>query len=115
MPESLPSPKTGSLWHAPTSFRRSRSQRKASTGIRSEPKISDLRVRSEIFPLAESFEAVRLALERESEHRRHLAAEPIAVKPATGIAPLLAGLTDRQAATGLPPPYLPKDEQGDDT
>ena len=29
--------------------------------------------------------------------------------------PLLARLIDRQAATGLPPPYLPKDEQGDDT
>ena len=41
--------------------------------------------------------------------------EPIDVKPATGIAPLLARLIDRQAATGLPPPYLPKDEQGDDT
>ena len=41
--------------------------------------------------------------------------EPIDVKPATGIAPLLARLLDRQAATGLPPPYLPKDEQGDDT
>lgn len=33
--------------------------------------------------------------------------------PARGIAPLLAGLIDRQAATGLPPAYLPKDE-GDD-
>jgi hypothetical protein len=41
--------------------------------------------------------------------------EPIDVKPTTGIAPLLARLLDRQAATGLPPPYLPKDEQGDDT
>ncbi len=40
---------------------------------------------------------------------------PIDVKPATGVAPLLARLIDRQAATGLPPPYLPKDEQGDDT
>ena len=40
---------------------------------------------------------------------------PIAVTPAAGIAPLLARLIDRQAATGLPPPYLPKDEQGDDT
>jgi len=35
------------------------------------------------------------------------------VPPAGGIAPLLAKLIDRQAATGLPPPYLPKDE-GDD-
>src|SRR5271169_1612621 len=41
--------------------------------------------------------------------------KPIDVKPATGVAPLLARLIDRQAATGLPPPYLPKDEQGDDT
>jgi putative transposase len=40
---------------------------------------------------------------------------PIDVKPATGIAPLLARLIERQAATGLPPPYLPKDEEGDDT
>ena len=42
-------------------------------------------------------------------------AQPMDAKPATGIAPLLARLIDRQAATGLPPPYLPKDEQGDDT
>jgi hypothetical protein len=41
--------------------------------------------------------------------------EPVGVKPATGIAPLLARLIDQQAATGLPPPYIPKDEQGDDT
>jgi putative transposase len=38
-----------------------------------------------------------------------------AVPPASGIAPLLAKLIDQQAATGLPPPYLPKQEQGDDT
>jgi hypothetical protein len=38
--------------------------------------------------------------------------EPI--KTAGAIAPLLARLIDQQAATGLPPPYLPKDE-GDDT
>jgi putative transposase len=46
-------------------------------------------------------------------------AEPVArqsgpAKPASGMAPLLARLIDRQAETGLPPPYLPKDE-GDDT
>ncbi len=34
---------------------------------------SDLMVRPEIFPLVESFEAVRLAFERESEHQRRLA------------------------------------------
>ena len=34
---------------------------------------SDLRVRAEIFPLAESFAAIRLAFERESEHQRRLA------------------------------------------
>ncbi len=33
--------------------------------------------------------------------------------PARGIGPLLARMIDRQAATGLPPTYLPKDE-GDD-
>jgi putative transposase len=39
--------------------------------------------------------------------------EPVA-PPASGIAPLLARLIEQQAASGLPPPYLPKDEQGDD-
>jgi hypothetical protein len=34
--------------------------------------------------------------------------------PARGIGPLLARMIDNQAATGLPPAYLPKDE-GDDT
>ena len=33
--------------------------------------------------------------------------------PARGIGPLLGRMIDRQAATGLPPAYLPKDE-GDD-
>jgi putative transposase len=45
--------------------------------------------------------------------------QPITAKPVTsapparGIGPLLARMIDRQAATGLPPAYLPKDE-GDD-
>jgi hypothetical protein len=39
--------------------------------------------------------------------------EPVVLKPATGIAPLLAQLMSQQAATGLPPPYLPKDELSD--
>ena len=41
--------------------------------------------------------------------------EPVNVTPSTGIAPLLARLIDQQASTGLPPPYLPKNEEGDDT
>lgn len=40
-------------------------------------------------------------------------AQPATPPPAAGIAPLLAKLLDQQAAAGLPPPYLPKDE-GDD-
>lgn len=39
-------------------------------------------------------------------------ADPVA-PPARGIAPLLADMIERQAATGLPPAYLPKVE-GDD-
>jgi putative transposase len=55
-----------------------------------------------------------------SGQRRSL--QPIAAEPAAtgrhaptarGIGPLLARMIDRQAATGLPPAYLPKDE-GDD-
>jgi putative transposase len=53
--------------------------------------------------------------ENASGLRRSL--EPIAPElvapPPAGIAPLLAKLIDQHAATGLPPPYLPKDE-GDD-
>ena len=43
-----------------------------------------------------------------------VSAEPVTAKPSRGIAPLLAKLIDQQAATGLAPAYLPKDE-GDDT
>jgi hypothetical protein len=41
--------------------------------------------------------------------------EPAPAAPASAIPPLLARLLDRQAGTGLPPPYLPKPEEGDDT
>ena len=37
-------------------------------------------------------------------------ADPRAATPATGMPPLLAKLLALQAATGLPPAYLPKDE-----
>ena len=50
-------------------------------------------------------------------------AEPISIKPAVGLqptslscggmAPLLASLIERRAATGLTPAYLPKDEAED--
>jgi putative transposase len=44
-----------------------------------------------------------------------IATAPITTPPATGIAPLLAKLLAQQAATGLPPAYLPKDkDEGDD-
>jgi putative transposase len=39
---------------------------------------------------------------------------PTDVEPATGLPPLLARMLGQQAATGLPPPYLPKDEANDD-
>jgi putative transposase len=43
-----------------------------------------------------------------------ITAKPVtSAPPARGIGPLLARMIDRQAATGLPPAYLPKDE-GDD-
>ena len=40
---------------------------------------------------------------------------PTDVEPTTGLPPLLARMLSQQAATGLPPPYLPKDEEGDPT
>jgi len=39
-----------------------------------------------------------------------LSADPAAVTPAKGTPPLLAQLMAKQAALGLPPAYLPKDE-----
>jgi hypothetical protein len=42
-----------------------------------------------------------------------ISAEPVKPPPPRGIGPLLARMIDRQAATGLPPACLPKDE-GDD-
>ena len=39
---------------------------------------------------------------------------PTDVEPQTGLPPLLARMLGQQAATGLPPPYLPKDEANDD-
>ena len=39
-----------------------------------------------------------------------LSAKPFTVAPAKGMPPLLAQLMAKQAATGLPPAYLPKDE-----
>jgi len=39
--------------------------------------------------------------------------ESVIVPPADGLPPLLAKLIDQQAAAGLPPPYLPKDEGED--
>ena len=39
---------------------------------------------------------------------------PAGVEPARGLPPLLARMLDKQASTGLPPAYLPKDEANDD-
>jgi transposase InsO family protein len=54
--------------------------------------------------------------ERNASGQRRLL-EPLAepgITPVTGLPPLLAQLLAKQAATGLPPAYLPKDE-GDET
>ena len=40
--------------------------------------------------------------------------DPAPAAPTSAIPPLLARLLNRQAASGLPPPYLPKPEDGDD-
>jgi putative transposase len=39
--------------------------------------------------------------------------EPLTIKPAEGMPPLLAKMLGEQNATGLPPAYLPKDERDD--
>jgi transposase InsO family protein len=42
-------------------------------------------------------------------------AKPAPPPPPRGIGPLLEQMINRQAETGLPPAYLPKDEEGDNT
>jgi putative transposase len=42
-----------------------------------------------------------------------IAGEPVLAPPARGMAPLLEQLMRRQADTGLPPAYLPKDDGED--
>jgi transposase InsO family protein len=56
-----------------------------------------LGLRRPLEPLASAQEAVR----------------PVVIKPASGMAPLLASLIEQRAATGLPPAYLPKDDGED--
>jgi putative transposase len=51
-------------------------------------------LRRPLEPLASAREAIR----------------PVVIKSANSMAPLLASLVEQQAATGLPPAYLPKDE-----
>lgn len=62
-------------------------------------------------------------LRRTLDPLSNAATEPAPSAPASPIPPLLASLLDKQAATCLPPPYLPmddpindaKDDEGDDT
>jgi hypothetical protein len=54
---------------------------------------------------------LRRSLEPIATAQTELAPAP----PAAGIAPLLAQLIGQQAATGLPPSYLPKHEEEDGT
>ncbi len=73
---------------------------------------------------ARNAQGVRRPLESVASHAADPATSVADVTPATGMAPLLAQLMARRAATGLPPAYLPKDEipndnpspdEGDDT
>lgn len=70
-------------------------------------------ISARLYPLDKSANANGIRRPLESVATR--AAEPsaAAVTPATGIAPLLKNLMTQQRATGLPPPYLPKDELPD--
>jgi len=66
-----------------------------------------------LYPLDKTENAKGLRRPFEPLATRAAANSSAAVKPTTGIAPLLAKLLAQQAATGLPPPYLPKDELSD--
>jgi len=66
-----------------------------------------------LYPLDKTANANGIRRPLEPLATRAAADSSAAVKPATGIAPLLKKLLAQQADTGLPPPYLPKDELTD--
>ena len=70
-----------------------------------------------LFPQDKAANASGLRRPLEPIAKEPISDPPISRKPAvtslSGIAPLLADLMARQAATGLPPAYLPMDDDGD--
>ena len=66
-----------------------------------------------LYPLDKTDNAKGVRRPLEPLASRAAADSSTAVKPATGIAPLLKKLLAQQADTGLPPAYLPKDELTD--
>jgi putative transposase len=66
-----------------------------------------------LYPLDKTENANGVRRPLEPLATRAAAHSSAAVKPTTGIAPLLKKLLAQQAATGLPPSYLPKDELTD--
>jgi putative transposase len=71
-------------------------------------------ISARLYPLDKTANAngIRRPLEPLATHAAGRAG--VSVTPATGIAPLLENLMAQQRGTGLPPPYLPKDESPDE-
>jgi transposase InsO family protein len=67
-----------------------------------------------LYPLDKTANANGIRRPLEPVATRSAQREGTAITPATGIAPLLENLMAQQRATGLPPPYLPKDEPPDE-
>ncbi len=73
------------------------------------------RVLCRLFPQDKTGNASGLRRPLEPLGTPPLVADPAAAKAAAGMAPLLSQLIAQQAATGLPPAYLPKDDLPEDT
>jgi len=71
-------------------------------------------ISARLYPLDKTANASGIRRPLEPVATRAAEQADAAVTPATGIAPLLEKLMVQQRATGLPPPYLPKDELPDD-
>lgn len=70
-------------------------------------------VLARLFPQDKTLNASGLRRSLEPLSSASTGPQPTPATPAPTIPPLLARMLDKQAATGLPPPYLPKDEEGE--
>ena len=93
--------------------RRRLTSRRTDGAERAEARLADREnVMARLYPRDKTLNAS--GLRRTLDPLSNGATEPAPAAPASPIPPLLQRLLDQQSSTGLPPPYLPKDDANDD-